>query len=205
MNSMQGPEGPNDDSHLREVPLTGEQVFAGVFLKVLRDRVRLPDGKEATREYIHHPGAVMILPVTDDGQVVLERQWRYPLHRAFLEFPAGKIDPGEPPLDCAIRELREETGYRAARWVHLGVLHNAIGYSDEGIEIYLATGLAAGERRLDEGEFLDVLTMPLATLLDKVRGGEVTDVKTMLGALWLEKLQRGEWPAAPVESGGPAA
>jgi len=184
-----------DDHHLREEPIASERVFEGVFLRVERDRVRLPDGKTALREYIRHPGAVMIIALFDDGRVVLERQFRYPLHRSFIEFPAGKIDPDEPPLQCAIRELREETGYTAARWQHVCTLHNAIAYADEHIEIYLATGLTAGERRLDEGEFLDVLTLPAEELLEAVRRGEITDVKTMLGAFWLDKIRSGAWTA----------
>lgn len=182
-----------DDRHLREEPLDSERVFEGVFLRVERDRVRLPDGKTALREYIRHPGAVMIIALFDDGRIVLERQFRYPLHRSFIEFPAGKIDAGEPPLQCAIRELREETGYVAERWQHVCTLHNAIAYSDEGIEIYLATGLTAGERKLDDGEFLDVITLPAEVLLDAVRRGEITDVKTMLGAFWLDKIRTGGW------------
>ena len=121
------------DEHLREETLHSGQVYRGAFLDVRRDQVRLPDGGSAQREYIVHPGAVMVVPLLDDGRLVVERQWRYPLARAMLEFPAGKPEPGEPPLRCAVRELAEETGYRAAEWARAGALHNAIAYSNEGI------------------------------------------------------------------------
>ena len=114
------------DARLREQTLLSEQVYQGAFLDVRRDRIRLPDGADAQREYIVHPGAVMVVPLLDDGRLIVERQWRHPLGRVMLEFPAGKIDPGEPPLACGIRELIEETGYRAAEWARAGLLHNAI-------------------------------------------------------------------------------
>lgn len=177
----------SDDDHLREDCLSSEVAHQGGFLQVKRDIVRLPDGNEAFREYVVHPGAVMIVPMLDDGSVVLERQYRYPHHRAFVEFPAGKIDPNEDPLVCAKRELLEETGYTAREWHKLGVIHNAIAYSDEHIDIYLARGLRAGERKLDAGEFLDVFTAPLDALLDRIRQGQVTDVKTIVGAYWTEE------------------
>lgn len=184
---------PPADTHLKESRLHSERVFDGTFLHVNRDAVRLPDGKQALREYIVHPGAVMIIAMFDDGRVVLERQYRYPLHRAFIEFPAGKIDPDEPPLDTAKRELREETGYTASAWRHLCTIHNAIAYSDEHIEIYLATDLSSGEQRLDAGEFLDVFTMHADELPDLIRNGEITDVKTIIGSMWLEKIRSGVW------------
>ncbi|HKX95295.1 MAG TPA: NUDIX hydrolase, partial [Methylibium sp.] len=166
---------PDDPPHLRETCVASETAWRGGFLDVRRDTVRLPDGREAQREYIVHPGAVMIVPLLDDGRVVVERQYRYPLRRTFVEFPAGKIDPGEQPLTCAVRELAEETGYRAAEWARAGILHNAIAYSNEGIEIWFARGLTAGERRLDEGEFLDVLRLSLEEMEDLARQGELTD------------------------------
>ncbi len=144
------------DAHLREQTVSSEQVYCGHFLDVRRDQVRLPDGGAAQREYIVHPGAVMVVPLLDDGRVVVERQWRYPLARVMVEFPAGKLDAGEPPLACGIRELAEETGYRAAEWARAGILHNAIAYSNEGIEVWFARGLTLGPRSLEDGEFLDV-------------------------------------------------
>ena len=183
-----------DNEHLREITIRSERVFDGVFLHVNRDTVRLPDGNETAREYILHPGAVMLIPLLDDGRVVMERQWRHPLARAFIEFPAGKIDVGEPPLRTCERELREETGYSAERFTHLATINNAISYSNEHIEIYLASGLRAGERKLDDGEFLDVLTVPAAQVLDWVRDSTITDVKTIIGAFWLEKILSRSWP-----------
>eukprot|EP01037_Dinobryon_pediforme_P023093 gene23093-24444_t len=181
------------DSHLQESKVDGELVYEGHFLKVQRDVIRLPDGKQAAREFIRHPGAVVILPVFEDGSVLLERQFRYPLDQVFIEFPAGKIDAGEDYLACAKRELQEETGYTATEWQFVCTIHNAIAYSDEHLELYLARGLQAGERKLDEGEFLDVFSMPLTELLEQIRQGKVTDVKTLIGAFWLEKILNGQW------------
>lgn len=183
-----------DDKHLRETLVRGEQVFQGQFLDVRRDVVALPDGQHATREYIVHPGAVMVVPLLADGRLVMERQYRYPLARVMLEFPAGKIDAGEAPFVCAQRELAEETGYRAQEWARAGILHNAIAYSNEGIEIWFARGLSLGERRLDNGEFLD-LAVHTAEEIDALAvRGEITDAKTLIGLLWLQKWQNGHWP-----------
>jgi ADP-ribose pyrophosphatase len=165
--------------------LEGELVFAGRLLKVHRDRVRLPDGSEALREYIRHPGAVAIVALFEDGRVVLERQFRYPLAREFIEIPAGKLEPGENHLETAKRELLEETGYVAKDWRRLGLIHNAIGYSDEGIEIWVARGLELREPQLAEGEFLEVFTVPLAEAQAMARDGRITDVKTIAGLLWV--------------------
>ena len=142
------PPAGDDEQHLRETTLRSEQVFAGHFLNVRLDQVTLPDGAIAKREYIVHPGAVMIVPLLDDGRVVVERQWRHPLARVMLEFPAGKLDAGEAPLHCAIRELTEETGYRATEWARAGILHNAIAYSTEGIEIWFAADIDAVRHRV---------------------------------------------------------
>jgi ADP-ribose pyrophosphatase len=181
------------DAHLKESKVDGELVYEGHFLKVQRDTIKLPDGKHAVREHIRHPGAVVILPLFDDGSVLLERQFRYPLDQVFIEFPAGKIDAGEDHLACAKRELQEETGYTATDWQFVCTIHNAIAYSDEHLDIYLARGLTAGERKLDEGEFLDIYKAPLSELLEQVRLGKVTDVKTVIGAFWLEKIINGQW------------
>lgn len=171
---------------LSETFLEGEEVFSGRLLKVHRDRVRLPDGSEAVREYIRHPGAVAIVALFEDGRVLLERQFRYPLAREFIEIPAGKLEPGEDSLETARRELLEETGYVAAEWRRLGLIHNAIGYSDEGIELWAARGLEMREQKLEQGEFLEVFTLPLAEAQDMVRDGRITDVKTITGLLWVE-------------------
>lgn len=178
---------------LKETRLSGETVYDGKFLKVQRDLIELPDGQQSQREFIRHPGAVVILPILPDGRVLLERQWRYPCGREFIEFPAGKIDPGEDILDCARRELKEETGYSASEWQHIATIHNAIAYSDERLEMFVARGLAEGEAQLDEGEFLECFTATVPEMLDMVRSGKITDVKTVIGAFWLEKLTAGTW------------
>ncbi|WP_280150614.1 NUDIX hydrolase [Piscinibacter sp. XHJ-5] len=183
-----------DDDHLRETTVSSEQVYRGRLLDVRCDTVRLPNGRTATREYVVHPGAVMVVPMLEDGRLVIERQYRHPLQRVMLEFPAGKIDEGEPGFTCAVRELAEETGYRAREWAQAGVLHNAIGYSNEGIEIWFARGLTLGERGLDDGEFLDVSTATLEELLERARHGELTDAKTLIALLWLQNWQAGRWP-----------
>lgn len=181
------------DSQLTETRIDGEIAYDGGFLKLARDQVRLPNDAIASREYILHPGAVVILPLLDDGRVLLERQFRYPLGRVFIEFPAGKIDPGEDILACARRELQEETGYTASDWQFVTTIHNAIAYSDEHLELFVARGLVAGPSKLDEGEFLETFTATVPELLDMVRRGEITDVKTIIGAFWLEKIVAGAW------------
>ncbi|WMW82513.1 NUDIX hydrolase [Undibacterium cyanobacteriorum] len=186
--------------HLAEIRKSSQRAYQGHFLQVEQDTVTLPDGAEVSREYIKHPGAVVILPLFDDGSVLLERQFRYPLHQVFLEFPAGKIDPGEDHLECAKRELQEETGFTAQEWSFVCTIHNAIAYSDEHLEIYLARGLIAGEAKLDEEEFLETFRAPATQVLEWVREGLITDVKTVIGAFWLEKIMQGEWQAKPLNS-----
>ncbi len=185
-------ESDGDDS-LTEQTLESRVAFQGAFLRLYADKVRSADGHVGTREYLRHPGAVMIVPLLSDGRVVLERQFRYPLKRTAIEFPAGKIDAGERPIQCARRELLEETGYRAGKWSYLGGLHNAIAYSDEKIEMFLAEELVHEGASLDAGETLQVFTEPWQRLLQWVREGTVTDVKTMVGVMWLEKVLAGEW------------
>lgn len=173
---------------LTEHFVAGERVFDGKLLKVYRDRVRLPDGSEGTREYIRHPGAVAIVPLFEDGRVLLERQFRYPHRREFIEVPAGKVDPGEPPLGTAKRELLEETGYTAQEWTRLGVLHTAIAYTDEAIELFVARKLSLSERKLDAGEFLEVFSVPLGEAIQMIRDGRITDAKTVAALLWAKGL-----------------
>ena len=181
-----------------ETEVASETVFAGKLLHVKRDTVRLHDGTSATREYIRHDGAVMIIPELETGELVMERQYRYALRRHCLELPAGKIDPGEEPLATGRRELLEETGYVAREWTYLATIHPTVAYSTERIVVYLARGLEHRGNRLDDGEHLEVLTLPLERLLELVRAGEIGDVKTVIGLFWLEKLRRGEWQTGPV-------
>ncbi len=181
------------DAHLRETTTESVELFSGHFLKAQRDMVRLPDGSSASREYVIHPGAVMVVAQLDDGRLVLERQYRHPVRQVMIEFPAGKLDPGEASLACAQRELLEETGYTAREWARAGVLHPVISYSTEFIDIWFARGLTAGQRQLDAGEFLDVFTATPAELLAWCAGGQVTDAKTLTGLLWLQNVQSGAW------------
>lgn len=181
------------DSHLTERTLRSEQVLQGDFLDIRRDIVSLPDGNEASREYVIHPGAVMIVAQLDDGQLVLERQFRYPVRAVMVEFPAGKLDAGEASWACAQRELLEETGYTAREWARAGTLHPVISYSTEFIDIWFARGLTLGDRKLDAGEFLDVYTATPAELFDGCRTGLITDAKTLAGMLWLQNVRSGAW------------
>ncbi|MSQ53784.1 MAG: NUDIX hydrolase [Betaproteobacteria bacterium] len=174
---------------LTEHFVSGEEVFSGGFIKVRRDVVRLPDGSHGVREFIRHPGAVMVIPLFPNGDVLLERQFRYPHGRDFIELPAGKLEPGEPHLETAKRELLEETGYVAAEWTRLTVLHTTIAYTDEAIELWLAKGLRYEGQRLDEGEFLEVLKLPFEEALAMVKDGRITDAKSMAGLLWLQAFK----------------
>ncbi len=183
--------------HLLECRVSSSELFKGRLLHAFCDEVRLPNGVHATREYVVHPGAVMVVPILEDEQgrvqVVLERQFRYPVGRVMIEFPAGKLDPNETCFDCAVRELREETGYSARQWAHAGVLHPLIAYSTEFIDIWFARDLTLGKRQLDEGEFLEVFTTSPQQLLEFCRSGSVTDGKTLVAALWLQNFLAGTW------------
>jgi ADP-ribose pyrophosphatase len=185
------------DEHLIEHTVSQEELLQGNFLHAFRDTVRLPDQSLATREYVVHPGAVMVIAMlhTPHGlRLVLERQYRYPVAQVMIEFPAGKLNPGEDPLLCAQRELMEETGYTARQWARAGILHPVISYSTEVIEIWFAKELTLGQRQLDAGEFLDVFTATPEQLMAWCRDGQVTDGKTLTGALWLQNMLAGHWP-----------
>lgn len=179
---------------LTETELTTETVYHGNLLHVRCDTVCLPNGNETGREYIVHPGAVLVVPVLDDGQLVFERQFRYPLRRSFIELPAGKIDPHEDILLTGQRELMEETGFTAREWHYLAALHPCIGYSDEIIHIYLATRLQQGEHSRDDDESLEVFSMTLTDAMQAMQRGEITDGKTMIALFWAEKHLEGTWP-----------
>jgi ADP-ribose pyrophosphatase len=182
-----------DDAHLKEEGIASELLFKGNFLEAKRDTVRLPDGKTATREYIVHPGAVVVVPLLDDGRVAMVRQYRYPIDWVMTEFPAGKLDPGEDPLVCGLRELQEETGYTAREWAHAGAMHLAVAYSTEIIHIYFARGLTVGSQQLDHEEFVELTAATPAQLLEWCRDGTVSDAKTLTCTLWLQNVLSGAW------------
>jgi ADP-ribose pyrophosphatase len=182
-----------DDAALTETPLSSETVFHGRLLHVQLDNARLPSGNESTREFVVHPGATAVVPVLPNGNLLLERQFRYPLKRVFIELPAGKIDAGEDPLVTGQRELLEETGYSASEWIYLASMHPCIGYSNEIIHIYLARGLQAGEHHRDDDEALQLFEGSLADCLAMVQRGEITDGKTMIALMWAEKYLQGQW------------
>ena len=182
------PTQPVEHAHLCETEIESTQVYRGRLLDVRQDRVRQPDGHETTREYVMHQGAVVVIPVLDTGELIFERQFRYPLRKAFLELPAGKIDPGEEILNTGKRELLEETGHTAREWRYLGVMHPCIGYSDERIEIFAARGLhLAGEKTLDHNEFLEVVELSPDEARQAVWDGRITDAKTITSLFWLDK------------------
>ena len=184
------------DDHLIEHTVQQQELLRGHFLHVVRDSVRLPNQSLATREYVVHPGAVMVIPMleTSEGlRLVMERQFRYPVGQVMVEFPAGKLDAGEDPFVCAQRELLEETGYSAAQWARAGVLHPVIAYSTEVIEIWFAKDLTLGERQLDQDEFLDVFTATPDELMSACQQGLITDGKTLTGLFWLQNVLSGQW------------
>jgi ADP-ribose pyrophosphatase len=182
-----------DDQHLREHTLTREELLKGHFLHVVREIVRLPDGGSATREFVLHPGAVAIVPLLDDGRIVLERQYRHPTGKVMIEIPAGKLDPGEAPLVCAQRELLEETGYVAREWAQAFTMYPTVAYSDEAIGIWFARGLRHEGAQLDEGEFLDVIAATPEEFLGWCRDGLVEDSKTLASAIWIQNVLAGTW------------
>ncbi|MEJ5991210.1 NUDIX hydrolase [Ramlibacter sp. PS3R-8] len=192
----------SDDPHLTEHTLSREELLRGLFLHVVRDTVRLPDGGSATREYVLHPGAVAVVPLTDDGRIVLERQYRHPTGQVMIELPAGKLDAGESALVCGQRELLEETGYTAREWAYAFTMYPTVAYSDEAIQVWFARGLTLGEAKLDQGEFLDVFTATPQEYLAWCGNGRIVDSKTMAAAIWIQNVLAGtwklDWQASPV-------
>lgn len=179
---------------LDEKTLTSDVVYRGVFLEVRKDLAALPDGRHGVREYIVHPGAAAMVPLFDDGRILIERQFRYALQRAFVEIPAGKLDPGENSFQAAQRELIEETGHRAAQWAALTTIHPAIGFANEVIDIYLCRELTRVPQALDHGEFVELDFVPIGWLVDEARAGRLTDVKTQIATFHLERIMSGAWP-----------
>ncbi len=178
---------------LREKTLSSTSVFKGKLLDVWRDEVALPNGTTSIREVIRHPGAAVMVPILGDGRVILVRQFRYAVGQVMVELPAGKLDPGEEPEATARRELAEEIGYMPRRLVRLGLIHPCIGYSDEQITVYLATGLERTETDRDGDEFLEPFELGLDAALDWVRQGKITDAKTIIALYWTERHLAGEW------------
>jgi ADP-ribose pyrophosphatase len=182
-----------DDSHLTEQTTAREELLQGHFLHVVRDTVRLPDGGSASREYVLHPGAVAVVPLLDDGRIVLERQYRHPMRQVMIELPAGKMDEGEGALVCGRRELLEETGYVAREWAYAFTLYPTVAYSDEAIEVWFARGLEHRGAQLDHGEFLEVFAATPAEFLEWCRDGRITDSKTLAAAIWIQNVLAGTW------------
>lgn len=185
------PRADGSDAHLVETRTGGVTLHQGGFLELRRDSVRLPDGRSASREYIQHPGAVAIVPVLDDGRLVLVRQHRYPVAKVLLEWPAGKLEPGEDQLLCAMRELREETGFLAREWAFAGEIHNAAAYSTESIWLWFARGLTPGPTQPDEGEFVETVQHSEGELEALDLQGRLLDVKTLIGLRWLQQARAG--------------
>ena len=170
--------------NLVEKQISREEIYDGLVLKVVRDDILLPNGKEAVREFCLHVGAVAVIPILDDGRVIMERQYRYAHGRVFFEIPAGKLDSrDEEPLEAAKRELREETGGVAEKFTHLGRIDPSPALIDEKIHLYLAENISFGERELDEDEFLSVELVPLDELYKMVMNGEIADAKTQIAVL----------------------
>jgi ADP-ribose pyrophosphatase len=184
---------------LREEKLASEVVYQGGFLQIRKDRARLPNGRESVREYVVHPGAAAMVPLFDDGRVLVERQFRYAIGQTFTEIPAGKLDPGETSIQTARRELIEETGYSAARWAFLTRIHPAIGFATEVMDIFLCRDLTQVGHAPDHDEFLELEFVTVGWLVDELRAGRLSDVKTQIAVLWLERIVDGHWPWPPFD------
>ena len=168
---------------LFEKKIDSKKIFDGKIVKLFVDTVELPDGQRAIREIVRHPGAVCVLPITDEGEVIMVKQFRYPFSEVLLEIPAGKLEPGEDPYEAVKRELEEESGAVAGKIEHIGELYTTVAIFDEKIQVYLASELTFINSHPDEDEFLEVTKIPLDTLVDMVMNGEITDSKTQIGVL----------------------
>ena len=176
------------DENLIEKKVSSENVFDGVLLHVFKDKIELPNGNEAVREYIKHQGAVCVVPVTDEMEVVAVKQYRYPIGRVTIEIPAGKLDAGEEPLEAAKRELSEETGVESADIEYMGGLYPSVAYTDEIIHMYVAKNLVYGQAHTDDDEFLNVVKIPLKEFAQMVMNGEIQDSKTMAAILKVARM-----------------
>lgn len=174
---------------LKESRITTEVVYKGDFLDVRRDEVLLPNGETGTREWINHPGAVVIIPILPNGEIALIKQFRYAARSEFLELPAGKLDEGEDPKACAFRELEEEIGYRAGKMQFIANIHPAIGFANEIMSIYLAESLKKTNYNRDKDEFIELIPTKMEEALDLVWENKITDVKSIIGLLWLKRLK----------------
>ena len=178
-------------SDLKESKLSSEAIFQGIFLDVRKDEVELPNGKTSTREWINHPGAVCCVPILPDGKIALIRQYRYPVQEEMIELPAGKLDRGEEPEKCAVRELEEEIGYYPGKLTFLTHIHPAIGFANEKMWLYLAEDLEKTDLKLDEDEFLELIPTDLSEAVQMVWDRKISDVKTIIGLLWVQRLLSG--------------
>ena len=176
-------------SDLKEYKLSSTIIHQGRFLDIRRDDVRLPNGKTTTREWINHPGAACIVPILPDDQIALIRQYRYPVSQEMIELPAGKLDFGESPEECAKRELEEEIGYKTSKLTYLTHIHPAIGFASEKMWLYLAEELVKSERNTDHDEFVELIPTTVENAVSMVWERKITDVKTIIGILWLDKLR----------------
>jgi len=181
------------DKHLVEEFTGREELLRGKFLHVVRDTVRLPNGNSATREFVLHPGAVAVVPLLDDGRLVLERQYRHAAGQVVIEIPAGKVDPGEGALVCGQRELLEETGCVAREWAYAFTVHPTVSYADEALQVWFARGLEMKKAQLDQDEFLEVFTATVDEFLGWCRDGSIIDSKTLAAALWIQNVVAGHW------------
>jgi ADP-ribose pyrophosphatase len=178
-------------SSLEEKKLSSKKIFQGKLINLFLDHVKLPNGETSTREWVDHPGAVCIIPILPSGEICLIRQYRYGPRQEFIEIPAGKIDKGEKPLDCARRELSEEIGYAAKKLTFLTKIYPAIGFSNEMMWMYLGENLNKTERNLDQDEFLELVPVTIQQAFDWVKSGRISDVKTIIGILWIHQLMNG--------------